>query len=279
MNDYIVCGDELKKEFNSKLDSRKYKEITEIFYSSDAIIWNAFAPWKYCTTHQGEQEFIFKLLKKVFSDKTFLENDFLKNEYKFFGRPLYFDYSQPDLVIDNGKNCLILEAKYTEDSNESKVDTCEQISSYLCDIFYKLISSNPELNPYFIVLYPEATGKYYKYYQIIKNCKNNYNEIKLKLIDCIERRKKKNDPKYNMLCFECDKKLSSDECEPLLKKISENIGLLSWEELKELLLESIEENSDIKSCIDDYANYEEFFKNRLDRDFLLRCYACSKSNI
>lgn len=281
MNNYIVCGDKLQNEFkigSNNSINKKYKKIIERKQSSDAIIWNAFAPWKYSDKHKDNPIVIFKIIEKA-CGKQLKDADFRNNKYNFFGhQPMYFLYSQPDLVIDNGKNCLFLEAKYTEDSGKAENNKCEQISSYLCDIFHKF-SSIQEYNPYLIVLYPKETGHYYEYYQIIEKLKNNSNELRLKIQDCLERRKNKNDILYNNLISECNEALSSPECEPRLKKISENIGLLSWEELKELLFESIEENSDIKSLIDDYANYEEFFENRLDRDFLLRCYACQKSNL
>ena len=280
MNNYIVCTDKLQNEFRIGSQNginKHYTEINEKKQSSNAIIWNTFAPWKYSDKHTNDPRFIFKIIEKA-CGKQLKDTDFRNNEYNFFGhKPMYFKYSQPDLVIDNEKNCLFLEAKYTEDSGKAENDKCEQIISYLCDIFHKF-SSIQEYNPYFIVLYPKETGHYYEYYQIIETCKNNSDQIRLKIQDCLERRKNKEDVHYDRLISECEA-LQPHECEHRLKKICENIGMISWDELRKLLFECIDNDQSDEFYIDDWSRYVSFFNERASIDFLLQCYAQQRSNL
>ncbi len=275
MNNYIVCRDQLKKEFKvnnspygEELNS-DYKDIIKKGYCSDAIIWNAFAPWGY--NDKDKSIFIKKIIDNVFS--TILDDtDFTNNTYSFFGhKPSYFKRDKPDLIIDNKKNCLILEAKYTEDSsNRNNIES--QIGNYFCDIFFKLCE-NQVKNPYFIILHPHQTGKYYYYYQLIEKCKGNTYEIESRIKSSLGGR---NNKTYRKCYDVCTNKLN-DKPEILIQKMSENIGLLSWRELTKILFECIDEKSSVNYCIDDWNQYKKFFSDRVSDDFLLMCYALPRS--
>lgn len=276
MNNYIVLIDKLLQDnFNGKSLNRTYLEMCNKIQSSNAIIWNAFAPWKYGDPNNSS--LIIKILETSLGvNKSEIENDFKNNTYIFFGQKAYFRNTEPDLVIDDGTNCLVLESKYTEDSTKAKKDKCEQIGSYLTDIFYKLIS-NGDFNPYLIVLYSEKTGKYYEYFQLIQSSQNDIRKIRSLIEACLEKRSEKSS--YRPFCDDCAKKLNTVEGANLLGKISQNVGLLSWERFKELLFEYLNINLNVKTMIDNYDNYEDFFKKRTDRDFLLESYARARSNL
>ncbi|VVB55885.1 Uncharacterised protein [uncultured archaeon] len=281
MTNYIVCSEQLKQEFHVEFSQQNnvYSDIIEKSYCSDTIIWNAFAPWKY-SDNKKNPCLIGKMIEKVFKTKLD-DTDFKNNSYSFFGHtPSYFRHSKPDLVVnDNNKNCLILESKFTEDSSKTEEKKCDQVTSYLCDIFHKLCL-NKVTNPYFMILFPKKTGKYYEYFQIIETHKNNIDKIRESLKDCLERRKKKDAFSYNTQYNECYPKLWNKEGDINIKKISENIALFSWEDFKILLLfECINDFNSKNYGIDDWDQYQKFFNDRADIDFLLNCLVSPKSNL
>lgn|GEM_PF-2659378 len=284
MTNYIVCSEQLKQEFNPEnkpiITNEDYKDIIEKPNCSDTIIWNAFAPWKY-SNNNNNPCLIWKMIEKAFKNKLD-DTDFKNNSYSFFGHaPRYFRHSIPDLVVkDNKKNCLILESKFTEDSSKVEEEKCDQVTSYLCDIFHKLCV-NEVTNPYLIILYPNEIGKYYEYFQIMETHIKNTEKIRESLKNCLERRKKKNDVFYNQQYDECYPKLLNIEDDINIKKISENIALFTWEDFKILLFECIKESNYKNYGLDDngWHQYQNFFKDRVDKDFLLRCILSPRSNL
>lgn len=102
MNNYIVNIERFNEEFKVDIGKEKFKNIQNRIYSSDAIIWNAFAPWKY-SHHINDPKLIAKIITKVFN-KELSENDFNNNIYSFFGhKPQYFGKRsiKPDLVKED----------------------------------------------------------------------------------------------------------------------------------------------------------------------------------
>lgn len=275
MDNYIVLKEKLLQDiFKGNSSNGDFQDMLTKIHCSDAIIWNAFSPWNY--GNENNPTLIIKLIKEAFDIDLDPINDFRNKDYKFFHKKGYFKYTAPDLVIKGGPNDLILEGKYTEDSSKEQIDECGQISAYFTDIFHKLIS-NENLNLYFIVLYPKITGDYYEYTKLIQKCKNHPEEIHLRIEKCLNIRKKKKG--YGQLYTECAGKINTDKGQIILRNISQNIGLISWETLKELLFESLNTHMEIKKNIDNYDRYQDFFNKRTDKEFLIESLARSRSNI
>ncbi len=61
--------------------------------------------------------------------------------------------------------------------------------------------------------------------------------------------------------------------------IKENIALLTWKDFCDLLFECIDEKTSIDYGISDWKQYKNFFEDRIDDKFLLKCYALKNSQI